>query len=78
MESMLDDFERSVDKEKEKYRKDKYNRPKYIIINKNTLINIKDKLYKIKMYGLVERITYKELYIAIDNNLDDYDFVILG
>ena len=75
---MLEDFERSVDKEKEKYRKDKYSRPKYIIINKNTLINIKDKLYKIKMYGLVERITYKELYIAIDNNLDDYDFVILG
>lgn len=75
---MVDNFENSVDKEKENYRKEKYNRPKYIIINKNTLINIKDKVYKIKMYGLVEKITYKGLYIAIDNELEDYDFVILG
>lgn len=75
---MLNDFEYSVDIEKEKYRKEKRNRPKYIIMNKETLISIKDKIQVIKLFGLVRKKIYKELYVAIDNDLEDYQFVILG
>ena len=75
---MLNDFEYSVDVAKEKYRKEKYNRPKYIIMNKETLISIKDKIQVIKLFGLVKKKIYKELYVAIDNDLEDYQFVILG
>lgn len=75
---MIDKFECSVDKEKEKYRKENYNRPKYIIMNKQTLIGIKDKIRVKKTFGLVEKITYKGLYIAIDNELENYEFVITG
>lgn len=75
---MLNKFERSVDKAKENYRKEKYNKPKYIIMNKKTLFKIKDKLCIKKLFGLVEKITYKGLYIAIDNELENYEFVITG
>lgn len=75
---MVDKFECSVFEAKEKYRKEKYSEPKYLIINGNTFNFIKHDIKKRKLFGLLDKKIYKGLYIAIDNELEDYQFVITG
>lgn len=75
---MIDEFEYSVTDSYEKYRRENYRNPKYLIINNNTFSAIRDRVVKRKMFGILDKKIYKELYIAIDDELEDYEFVIAG
>ena len=75
---MEDNFGYRVTAAKSEYKREKHNEPGYLIINRNTFISIKDEIRKRKTFGLIDKKIYKGLYIAIDNELDDYEFVIKG
>lgn len=75
---MVNEFERDVRIAKEKYKREKHAKPKYLIINKNTLLLIKSDIRKRQVFGLIDKRIYKGLYIAIDPDLEDYEFVITG
>lgn len=74
----IGEFERKVLIARAGYRIEKHNEPKYIVMNQNTLILISGRVGLRRMFGLVDKKIYKGLYIAIDNELENYDFVILG
>lgn len=78
MINLIDDFERRVRETKNTYRKTRYHNPTYIILNSTTLGYIKHKIFRRKLFGLIDRKIYKGLYIAIDNELEDYEFIITG
>lgn len=75
---MLEEFGRKVKKAIKEYEREKYSKPKYIVMNRNTLIFVKDDVRVRQVLGLSDKKIYGGLYIAIDNELEDYDFAILG
>ena len=75
---LIRDFELSVLRAKKDYKKENHNNPKYIVLNKNTHHFISEKIGRRSLFGLVDKKIYRGLYIAIDNELEDYDFAILG
>ena len=75
---MVNDFEKRVIEARDNYRREKYMNPKYLIINENTFSTIKNKVVRRKMFLILDKKIYMELYIAIDNELEDYEFVITG
>lgn len=75
---MLEEFGRKVKRAIKKYEIEKYNKPKYIVMSKNTFIFVKEDVRVRRVLGLVDKKIYGGLYIAIDNELEDYEFVILG
>lgn len=75
---MKEEFRRKVKKAIKEYEREKYSKPKYIIMSKNTLILVQDDVMIRKVFKLSDKKIYGGLYIAIDNDLEDYEFVILG
>ena len=75
---MIEKFECRVIEAKENYWKENYIKPKYLIINENTFNFIKHDIKVKKLFRLINKKIYKGLYIAIDNELENYEFVITG